>query len=126
MKRAKYFSDDDWSIGRALERAEKVLEEYERGAQCSDINSALELYNIQKLFQIGAKLPEWSEEYFRQLTQKATGHTSTIGAFWKTVEDKNFIETYKTRKNCTETTFGKNLNRAKPTGGCQKRRSAPF
>ena len=34
MKRAKYFSDDDWSIGRALERAEKVLAEYESGAQC--------------------------------------------------------------------------------------------
>ena len=61
MKRAKYFSDDDWSIGRALERAEKVLAEYESGAQCSDINSALELYNIQKLFQIRAKLPDWSE-----------------------------------------------------------------
>ena len=107
MEKAKYFSDDDWSIGRALERAEKVLEEYERGAQCSDINSALELYNIQKLFQISAKLPDWSEEYFRQLTQKATGHTSTIGAFWKTVEDKDFIETYKNteklyRDNCWE------------------------
>ena len=38
MKRAKYFSDDDWSIGRALERAEKVLAEYESGAQCSDMN----------------------------------------------------------------------------------------
>lgn len=55
MEKAKYFSDDDWSIGRALERAEKVLEEYERGAQCSDINSALELtpclneYNLMTL-----------------------------------------------------------------------------
>lgn len=38
MKRAKYFSDDDWSIGRALERAEKVPAEYEIGAQCSDMN----------------------------------------------------------------------------------------
>ena len=126
MEKAKYFSDDDWSIGRALERAEKVLAEYESGAQCSDINSALELYNIQKLFQIRAKLPDWSEEYFRQLTQKETGHTSTIGAFWKTVEDKNFIETYKTRKNCTETTFGKNLNGTKPIEGYRKKRSASF
>ena len=69
MEKAKYFSDDDWSIGRALERAEKVLEEYERGAQCSDINIDLELYNFHKLCQIRAKLPDWSEEYFRQLTQ---------------------------------------------------------
>lgn len=113
MKRAKYFSDDDWSIGRALERAEKVLEEYERGAQCSDINSALELYNIQKLFQIRAKLPDWSEEYFRQLTQKATGHTSTIGAFWKTVEDKNFIETYKNTEKLYRDNFWEEFERHK-------------
>ena len=113
MEKAKYFSDDDWSIGRALERAEKVLEEYERGAQCSDINSALELYNIQKLFQIRAKLPDWSEEYFRQLTQKATGHTSTIGAFWKTVEDKNFIETYKNTEKLYRDNFWEEFEQSK-------------
>ena len=113
MEKAKYFSDDDWSIGRALERAEKVLEEYERGAQCSDINSALELYNIQKLFQIRAKLPDWSEEYFRQLTQKATGHTSTIGAFWKTVEDKDFIETYKNTEKLYRDNFWEEFERHK-------------
>lgn len=113
MKRAKYFSDDDWSIGRALERAEKVLAEYESGAQCSDINSALELYNIQKLFQIRAKLPDWSEEYFRRLTQKATGHTSTIGAFWKTVEDKNFIETYKNTEKLYRDNFWEEFERHK-------------
>lgn len=38
-EKGKYFSDDDWSIGRALERAEKMLVEYESGAQCSDMNS---------------------------------------------------------------------------------------
>lgn len=113
MKRAKYFSDDDWSIGRALERAEKVLAEYESGAQCSDINSALELYNIQKLFQIRAKLPDWSEEYFRQLTQKATGHTSTIGTLWKTVEDKNFIETYKNTEKLYRDNFWEEFERHK-------------
>ena len=113
MEKAKYFSDDDWSIGRALERAEKVLEEYERGAQCSDINSALKLYNIQKLFQIRAKLPDWSEEYFRQLTQKATGHTSTIGAFWKSVEDKNFIETYKNTEKLYRDNFWEEFERHK-------------
>lgn len=113
MEKAKYFSDDDWSIGRALERAEKVLEEYERGAQCSDINSALELYNIQKLFQIGAKLPDWSEEYFHQLTQKAAGHTSTIGAFWKTVEDKNFIETYNNTEKLYRDNFWEEFERHK-------------
>ena len=113
MEKAKYFSDDDWSIGRALERAEKVLEEYERGAQCSDINSALELYNIQKLFQIGAKLPDWSEEHFCQLTQKAAGHSSTIGAFWKTVEDKNFIETYKNTEKLYRDNFWEEFERHK-------------
>lgn len=113
MEKAKYFSDDDWSIGRALERAEKVLAEYERGAQCSDINSALELYNIQKLFQIGAKLPDWSEEYFCQLTQNAAGHSSTIGAFWKTVEDKNFIETYKNTEKLYRDNFWEEFERHK-------------
>lgn len=113
MKRAKYFSDDDWSIGRALERAEKVLEEYERGAQCSDINSALELYNIQKLFQIGAKLPDWSEEYFRQLTQNAAGHSSTIGAFWKTVEDKNFAAIYENTEKIYRDNFWEEFEQSK-------------
>ena len=37
-EKGKYFSDDDWSIGRALERAEKVLTEYEIGAQCCNMN----------------------------------------------------------------------------------------
>ena len=91
----------------------KVPAEYEIGAQCSDINSALELYNIQKLFQIRAKLPDWSEEYFRQLTQKATGHTSTIGAFWKTVEDKNFIETYKNTEKLYRDNFWEEFERHK-------------
>jgi len=113
MEKAKYFSDDDWSIGRALERAEKVLEEYERGAQCSDINSALELYNIQKLFQIGAKLPDWSEEYFRQLTQNAAGHSSTIGAFWKTVEDKNFAAIYENTEKIYRDNFWEEFERHK-------------
>ena len=113
MKRAKYFSDDDWSIGRALERAEKVLAEYESGAQCSDINSALELYNIQKLFQIRAKLPDWSEEYFRQLTQKAAGHSSTIGAFWKTVEDKNFAAIYENTEKIYRDNFWEEFEQSK-------------
>lgn len=113
MEKAKYFSDDDWSIGRALERAEKVLEEYERGAQCSDINSALELYNIQKLFQIGAKLPEWSEEYFCQLTQNAAGHSSTIGAFWKTVEDKNFAAIYENTEKIYKDNFWEEFEQSK-------------
>lgn len=113
MEKAKYFSDDDWSIGRALERAEKVLEEYERGAQCSDINSALELYNIQKLFQIGAKLPDWSEEYFHQLTQKAAGHSSTIGAFWKTVEDKNFAAIYENTEKIYRDNFWEEFEQSK-------------
>ena len=113
MKRAKYFSDDDWSIGRALERAEKVLAEYESGAQCSDINSALELYNIQKLFQIRAKLPEWSEEYFHQLTQKAAGHSSTIGAFWKTVEDKNFAAIYENTEKIYRDNFWEEFEQSK-------------
>ena len=113
MKRAKYFSDDDWSIGRALERAEKVLAEYESGAQCSDINSALELYNIQKLFQIRAKLPDWSEEYFHQLTQKAAGHSSTIGAFWKTVEDKNFAAIYENTEKIYRDNFWEEFEQSK-------------
>lgn len=113
MEKAKYFSDDDWSIGRALERAEKVLAEYESGAQCSDINSALELYNIQKLFQIRAKLPDWSEEYFRQLTQKATGHTSTIGAFWETVEDKNFAAIYENTEKIYRDNFWEEFEQSK-------------
>ena len=113
MKRAKYFSDDDWSIGRALERAEKVLAEYESGAQCSDINSALELYNIQKLFQIRAKLPDWSEEYFRQLTQNAAGHSSTIGAFWKTVEDKNFAAIYENTEKIYRDNFWEEFEQSK-------------
>lgn len=113
MKRAKYFSDDDWSVGRALERAEKVLAEYESGAQCSDINSALELYNIQKLFQIGAKLPDWSEEYFHQLTQKAAGHSSTIGAFWKTVEDKNFAAIYENTEKIYRDNFWEEFEQSK-------------
>lgn len=113
MKRAKYFSDDDRSIGRALERAEKVLAEYESGAQCSDINSALELYNIQKLFQIGAKLPDWSEEYFCQLTQNAAGHSSTIGAFWKTVEDKNFAAIYENTEKIYRDNFWEEFEQSK-------------
>lgn len=113
MERAKYFSDDDWSVGHALERAEKVMAEYENGPQCSDINSALELYNIQKLLQIGARLPDWSEERFRQLMQKATGHTSTIAAFWKTVEDKNFSGIYKNTEKLYRDNFWEEFVRHK-------------
>lgn len=113
MKRAKYFSDDDWSIGRALGRTEKCRRNMKSAHSAAISTVHWNYYNIQKLFQIRAKLPDWSEEYFRQLTQKATGHTSTIGAFWKTVEDKNFIETYKNTEKLYRDNFWEEFERHK-------------
>lgn len=53
IRRVKYYSADDMSCGLHLERAEKVIEQYNNETAYVDINQMIEFYNIKSFFEKG-------------------------------------------------------------------------
>lgn len=94
----KYYSNNDFSIGENLKRAEKIINNGELKTTYS-CNQILEFYNIIKLMESGVKLKEWNDDYYNNLKSKANIYRETIGRFFSEVNDEN-IENHLDNLSC--------------------------
>ncbi len=77
----KFYSEKDMSIGWELEKAEKVINEFDKENTKFNINYILELYNICLLFDTEVKLKKWSDDYYSNLKSIVTNFRPLVGRF---------------------------------------------
>jgi hypothetical protein len=82
------------STGLSLADAEVKLESLDFTQPITDINDALELYNIVEMFKSDARLPRWSDEYYYLLKDKALTILSLLGRFFSSIGDENITDTF--------------------------------
>ena len=90
----KFYSANDLSIGWALEKAEQIIIEFNADDHIADINTLLELFNVQKLFECGVRLIKWSYAEYNQFKSKAKTITGVLGKFFSQIDDSKFIDNY--------------------------------
>lgn len=91
----KFYSVNDWSIGWALEKAEHIIFEFNADDPIADVNTLLELFNVQKLFECGVRLNKWSDAEYNQFKSKAKSIQGVLGKYFSQIDDSNFIDNYK-------------------------------
>ena len=67
----KFYSKNDLSIAWALEKAESIIIGFDPENSITDINTILELLNIQKLLECGVQPKKWSNDEYNQYKNKA-------------------------------------------------------
>lgn len=90
----KFYSNRDLSIGYYLELSEPVIKSFDSSEICSDVNRAIELYNIQQLMESGCSLPLWDSEKVTLYKSKCRSMNPTIGKFFAGVSSSNVIQLY--------------------------------
>jgi hypothetical protein len=84
-----------------LREAEAVFQDWDEYVCSSDINIMIELYNINKFFDFGMRLEQWSEERFVEYKEKCKEIPRVLGKFCNKISDANLEALYKAtdRKN---------------------------
>ena len=91
----KFYSKNDLSIAWALEKAESIIIGFDPENSITDINTILELLNIQKLLECGVQPKKWSNDEYNQYKNKAKSISRVIGIFFAEINDSTFIKIYK-------------------------------
>ena len=86
---AKFYSANDMSIGWGLQRAETVIDTFNQSEEITNINYALELYNIIKLFDTKVQLKSWDDSRYNELTAIVKTFLPLIGRFCSQINDNN-------------------------------------
>lgn len=87
----KYYSNNDFSIGENLKRAEKIINSNESETNYS-CNRILEFYNVVKLMESGVRLNDWTDGYYNSLKTEAKLYNKRIGRFFSKINDENIEE----------------------------------
>ena len=86
----KFYGIYDYVSSTHLHEAETIFGDWEKYIKVIDINSALELYNIKKYFDAGARLDCWNDEQYNGFLEKCNNIPRIIGKFCNTISDDNF------------------------------------
>lgn len=73
-----------------LKQSERLLEELELDKEIEDINEAIELFNINELFETGTRHPDWDDETYIFLKEQANFIPPIIGRFFSRVDEHNY------------------------------------
>lgn len=123
----KFYSVGDWASGYELKKAEEILDKYNKNyyLTSNNVNDFIEIYNIQKYFDNGIYLNEWSEENIKKYKSISVDFKELIGRFFSKLSDDNIelilynvnssyyedfwniFEEYKSFKNVSETGFNR-------------------
>lgn len=91
----KFHGVNDLSSGYYLEKAEVILDEFDECKQYTDINEIIELFNIKQYIENDMYLKSWDEEKICGYKKKVARFEAIIGRFLATINDSNFLDTYK-------------------------------
>lgn len=92
--RIKFYSVSDMSTGWFLHKIEEYFLEQHDSAGSLDINTALEMLNIKKFLDSGARLIQWGTRQVEEYKRKGNKIPQYIGSFCGTLSDANFSEVY--------------------------------
>ena len=88
----KFYSSTDMSCGISLQAAELLLEDFDEHTDISNVNQALEYYNIYQLTQSSVRLIKWSEEETDDFVAKANKLVKAYSRYFnKEIDDSNFV-----------------------------------
>lgn len=90
--RVKYYSATDMTCGYYLERAEKVIGQYNDEMDYTDINQIIEFYNIKCLLENDIFLSRWGQEEIKKYKKMVITFSKRIGIFWSKINESNLIE----------------------------------
>ena len=82
------------SSGYYLKETEAVFQNWDNYISSTDINTMLELYNIKKFFDVGARLDHWDDEQYGAYHEKSRLIPRILGVFCTTISDDNLIQLY--------------------------------
>jgi len=60
--RIKFYSSDDLSLGYNMDKALLLLANYDGNAVCTDVNDAIEFFNIYQCSATGLKPRDWADD----------------------------------------------------------------
>ena len=75
----KFYGRNDMSVGWYLKKSEPIIESFYPDNIIENINTIMELFNVQKLFEADILLPEWSNELYKGYKEKSKQITGTLG-----------------------------------------------
>lgn len=90
----KFYGIHDMSSGYYLKETEAVFQNWDNYISSTDINTMLELYNIKKFFDVGARLDHWDDEQYGAYHEKSRLIPRILGVFCTTISDDNLIQLY--------------------------------
>ena len=94
QERIKFYSVSDMSTGWFLHKIEEYFLEQHDSTGPLDINTALEMLNIKKFLDSGARLIQWGTRQVEEYKRKGNKIPQYIGSFCGTLSDANFSEVY--------------------------------
>lgn len=86
----KFYSTNDWSIEKNLEKSAIILESFDHNEDYTNINRVIELYNVQELINSGTYLRTWDEEKIEHYKKLCISFTKVLGKFFGKINDENF------------------------------------
>ena len=90
--RIKFYSANDLSSSWFLQAIELYFQNWDQNLNQVNINTILELYNIQLYIQVGKRLPQWSNNLFAEYKEKCKEISGIIGRFFSNISDQNLID----------------------------------
>lgn len=91
ISRIKFYGVNDMTTGLHLAAAETKLSQLDLSQSITDINDALELYNIIEMFKTGVRLNHWSDETYAELKKRSLSIMGNLGRFFSTITDENIL-----------------------------------
>lgn len=92
ISRIKFYGVNDMTLSLSLAEAETKLIQLDLSRSITDINDALELYNIVEFFKTDARLTKWSDETYAVLKKRSSSIQGHLGRFFSTLTNDNIID----------------------------------
>ena len=92
LSRIKFYGVDDMSTGLSLADAEVKFKSLDFTQPITDINDALELYNIVEMFKSDAKLLRWSDDTYAKLKKDSLSIPGLLGRYFSTITNDNISD----------------------------------
>lgn len=92
--RIKYYGENDLGTYHYLGRLHSFLENNNFEQPISDINVAIEWYNVTKLLELSVKPNNLTDDSYAYLQEKANRFPRSIGMFLQTINDDNLQQVF--------------------------------
>ena len=94
--RIKYYGQNDLGTYHHLNHLSSFINDTDFDQPISEINTAIQFYNVMKLLSLNIKPDNLTEESYASLQKRSKSFHRKIGIFLQTIKDNNLLEVFKT------------------------------